>query len=152
MQAYIFRCNNKTKPEVFERMLFGEELGYLGLVQQIDPEQDLLFLYNTSTYEFSGPYKLTSKGGKDIEKGTWNGRFPVQIRFEEFSEATEILGVGTPPVTIKIPKTTTIPYTLIQHLIKKYRNGIFPYMELSEEQVKKILRILTNSSSKNSID
>ena len=119
MKAFIFRCNSKTKDEVFERMLFGEERDYLQLVKSITPE-DLLFLYNTSTYEFSGPYKPTSVGGEYLVKGAWQDKFPSQIKFE------------------LLPETKTIPFSKIEKIITRYKKGIFPYMELNEEQVEKI--------------
>lgn len=119
MKAFIFRCNSKTKDEVFERMLFGEERDYLQLVKSITPD-DLLFLYNTSTYEFSGPYKPASEGGEYLVKGAWQDKFPAQIKFE---------------IT---PETKTIPFSKIEKIITRYKKGIFPYMELDEEQVEKI--------------
>ncbi len=80
MKSYIFRCNKKTKDEVFQRMLFGEEEGVWGTMSQIKPD-DFLFLYNTSTFEISGPFKPTSQPAKTIEKGAWLGKFPVQFSF-----------------------------------------------------------------------
>ncbi|HRN86646.1 MAG TPA: hypothetical protein PKU78_04220 [Candidatus Dojkabacteria bacterium] len=119
MKAFIFRCNSKTKDEVFERMLFGEERDYLQLVKSITPA-DLLFLYNTSTYEFSGPYKPVSEGGEYLVKGAWQDKFPSQIKFE------------------LLPETKTIPFSRIEKIITRYKKGIFPYMELDEGQVEKI--------------
>jgi len=119
MKAFIFRCNSKTKDEVFERMLFGEERDYLQLVKSITSD-DLLFLYNTSTYEFSGPFKPASKGGEYLVKGAWQDKFPAQIKFE---------------IT---PETKTLPFSKIEKIITRYKKGIFPYMELDEEQVEKI--------------
>lgn len=123
MKAYIFRCNSKTKDELFERMLFGEERDYLQLVKSITPEV-LLFLYNTSTYEFSGPYKPASAGGEYLVKGAWGDRFPAQIKFE------------------LTPETKTIPFSKIEKIITRYKKGIFPYMELNEEQVNQIFKVL----------
>ena len=120
MKGYIFRCNSKTKDEVFERMLFGEERDYLQLVKSITPE-DYLFLYNTSTYEFSGPYKPASGGGEYLVKGAWGDRFPAQIRFEVTKE------------------TRTIPFSKLEKMITRYKKGIFPYMELNKSQILEIL-------------
>lgn len=120
MKAFIFRCNSKTKDEVFERMLFGEERDYLQLVKSITRD-DLLFLYNTSTYEFSGPYKPASEGGEYLVKGAWQDKFPAQIKYE---------------IT---PETKTIPFSKIEKIITRYKKGIFPYMELDEGQVRQIL-------------
>lgn len=119
MKAFIFRCNSKTKDEVFERMLFGEERDYLQLVKSITPD-DLLFLYNTSTYEFSGPYKPASEGSEYLVKGAWQDKFPAQIKFE------------------LLPETKTIPFSMIEKIITRYKKGLFPYMEVDEEQVEKI--------------
>lgn len=120
MKGYIFRCNDKTKDEVFSRQLFGEERDYLEIVKQIKKE-DLLFLYNTSTFEFTGPFKPASNGGKFIVLDAWQNKFPSQIKI------------------ITIEQTNTIPFTKIEGIIKKYKNGIYPAMELEQDQVTKIL-------------
>jgi len=120
VKGYIFRCNDKTKEEVLTRQLFGEERYYLEIVKQIKKE-DYLFLYNTSTYEFSGPFKPASEGGEFILLDAWNNKFPSQIK-----------------VNILEP-TITIPFSKIEKIIKKYRNGIYPAMELDQDQVTKIL-------------
>ena len=125
MKAFIFRCNSKTEDEGFERMLFGEERDYLQLVKSITPD-DLLFLYNTATYEFSGPYKPSSEGGEYLVKGAWQDKFPAQIKFNTN------------------PETTTIPFSKIEKIITRYKKGIFPYMELEEFQVERITRIIYN--------
>lgn len=126
MKGFIFRCNNKTKDEVFERMLFGEETVYLDLIRAIDASYSL-FLYNTQTFEFTGPYKPVSKGELEIEKGAWGGAFKAQIRFE-----------GT-------EGTKTVTFSKIEKVIKEYRRNIFPYPLLDKEQVKKILTIQNQS-------
>jgi len=120
MKGYIFRCNDKTKDEVFDLQLFGEERDYLVLIKQIE-STDLLFLYNTSTYEFSGPFKPASQGGEYLNKRAWQSKFPSQVKFEVTDQ------------------TKTIPFSKIEKIINRYRNGIYPFMELSEEQVNKIL-------------
>lgn len=126
MKGYIFRCNDKTKDEVFQRMLLGEEQAYLPLVNQIEID-DALFLYNTSTFEFSGIYNPSSEGREKIEADAWQGKFPSQIRFSE-NEATK-----------------TIPFNKIEKIITRYRHDIYPYMELLEEQVIKIMDVINIS-------
>ncbi|MBD3362695.1 hypothetical protein GF362_03180 [Candidatus Dojkabacteria bacterium] len=126
MKGYIFRCNDKTKDEVFERMLFGEEEAVKASMMKITLE-DYLFLYNTSTFEFSGPYKPTTAPNINIEGNAWQGRFPVQIRFETTDQ------------------TKTIPFNLIERIITAYRKGIYPHPELTKEQTTKILSIIAAS-------
>lgn len=123
MKGFIFRCNEKTKGEVFERKLFGEEMAYLDLVRAIDDDY-LLFLYNTKTFEFSGPYKPASKGALDLEKYAWIGAFRAQIRFEETDSVK------------------TIPFAKIEHVIKVYRRNIYPHPFLDEGQLNAIVRIM----------
>jgi len=125
MKGYIFRCNEKTRQEVFDRKLFGEEMMYLPLVKMIQTD-DLLFLYDLSTYEFSGPYKPVGAGAERIEPGAWKAGFPAQIRFEITGE------------------TKTIPFRLIEKVIKKYHKGMYPDMELDEVQTNKILKIFNS--------
>lgn len=127
MRGYIFRCNDKTKDEVFSRKLLGEELSYLPDVKEIR-EEDLLFLYNTSTFEFSGPFKPIGNGQEKIVPEAWGGKFPSQIRFEE------------------LDTTKTIPFNKIERIIKRFKNDIYPWMELNEEQTKQILNIILLSS------
>jgi len=127
MKGYIFRCNSKTFQEVFDRQLFGEEIMYLPAIKQISRE-DYLFLYNTSTFEFSGPYKPIGKGGERIIPEAWKGLFPPQIKFES------------------LPSTKTISFSKIEKIIKRFRKNIYPDMELSEEQVKLILSIIKSTN------
>ncbi|KXK27602.1 MAG: Development and cell death domain protein [candidate division WS6 bacterium OLB20] len=125
MTGYIFRCTAKTKPEVYERMLLGEEPGLWGHVSKIQSD-DILFLYNTSTFEITGPLKPDGEPGNPVEKGAWKGGFTSQIKFAETED------------------TKTIPFAKIQHIIKKYRHGLYPEMVLDARQVEAILEILSN--------
>ena len=88
MKSYIFRCNTKTKDEVFQRMLLGEEEGVWGTMSQIKPD-DFLFLYNPSSSEIQDTTCLRERYGRQA-----------------------------------------IPFTKIQHIIKKYRNDIYPYFAI----------------------
>lgn len=126
MKGFIFRCNEKTKDEVFKRTLFGEEKMYLPIVKSIQTD-DLLFLYDLTTYEFSGPYRPTSQGAEGIEASAWKAAFTAQIRFEITDE------------------TKTVPFRLIEKIIKKYHKGMYPDMELSEEQTLNIIEIIRNN-------
>ena len=123
MKGFIFRCNNKTKREVFERKLFGEEIAYLDMIRDIG-DNYVLFLYNTNTFEISGPFRPASKGDLDIDKYAWGGAFRAQIKFEEIED------------------TTTIPFAKIEKVIRQYRNNIYPYPLLDNEQVKMILKLI----------
>lgn len=125
MKGFIFRCNNKTVDEVLSRKLLGEERMYLPLVKSIT-ENDSLFLYNLSTFEISGPLKPVSIGSESIVPEAWKSAFPAQIRFDNLTD------------------TKTIPYKLIERFIKKYHKGIYPDMELDEQQVNNILNIIKN--------
>ena len=125
MKGFVFRCNNKTYDEVHSRKLLGEERMYLPLVKSIT-ENDLLFLYNLSTYEITGPLKPVSIGAENIVPEAWKSAFPAQIRFDILTN------------------TKTIPFRLIEKVIKKYHKGIYPDMELDEQQVNNILNIIKN--------
>lgn len=123
MRGYIFRCNDKTIDEVLLNNLLGEELAVWGSMEKITND-DIVFLYNTSTFQFVGPLYPDSECKKNINANAWKGKFPVQIKFKE-SENTK-----------------TISFTAIQNIIKKFRNTIYPWPELDEDQTKKILDIL----------
>lgn len=123
MNGYIFRCNDKTKDEVFSRSLFGDEAMYIPVVKGI-AEDDYLFLYDLSTYEFSGPYSPVGSGGAHLVPAAWKAKFPAQIKFNA------------------IPETKTIPFKLVEKVITVYHKGMFPDMKLDEKQLKKILEIL----------
>lgn len=117
----------RQKTRSFNRKLFGEEKMYLPIVRSIQPE-DLLFLYDLTTYEFSGPYKPTRHGAECIELSAWKSAFPAQIRFE-LTEGTK-----------------TVPFRLIETIIKKHHKGMYPDMELNEAQIVKIIKVLSNYS------
>ncbi len=125
MKGFIFRCNNKTYEEVLNRKLLGEERLYLPVVKTIH-EDDVLFLYNLTTFEITGPLKPASKGAENIVPEAWRSAFPAQIRFE------------------KSPETKTIPFKSIERLINKYHKGIYPEMELDNQQVEQIIKIINN--------
>ncbi len=129
MRGYIFRCNARTKIEVFNRSLFGDEAMYLPVVKKITQE-DKLFLYDLSTFEFSGPYAPVGNGGSHLIPAAWRSRFPAQIRFKI------------------IPETRTIPFKSIEKVIKVYHKGMFPDMLLDEEQVLAVLTTIKNASEK----
>lgn len=120
MKGFIFRCNEKTKDEVLRKKLMGEEKMYLSVVKSIQPE-DLLFLYDLTTYEITGPYKPTSPGAENIDASAWKAAFPAQIRFEVLTE------------------TKAISFRAIEKVITKYHKGMYPDMELTETQTNQIL-------------
>jgi hypothetical protein len=126
MRGFIFRCNDKTIAEVFERSLFGDEVTYAPIVKSIEPT-DKLFLYNLSTFEFSGPYEPVGSGSSHLVPAAWKSKFPAQIRFKTS------------------PENKTIPFNKIEKIIKVYHKGMFPDMLLFEDQVKEILEILAAS-------
>lgn len=125
MKGYIFRCNEKTKSEVTQKGLMGEERMYLPIVRGINSD-DLLFLYDLSTYEFSGPYIPICPGSENIDASAWKTLFPAQIRFKH------------------APETKSVPFRLIERVIRKYRKGVYPDMELSESQTAEILDMLNS--------
>lgn len=127
MKGFIFRCNEKTQAEVFDRNLFGDEAMYLPIVKKILPE-DCLFLYDLTTYQFSGPYAPVGSGGSHLVAAAWKSRYPAQIRFKI------------------VPETKTIPFKLIEKVIKTYHKGMYPDMELSEEQLEAVLKILKQAT------
>lgn len=93
----------------------------MDLIRDIDDDY-LLFLYNTNTYEISGPFKPASKGDLDIDKYAWGGAFRAQIKFEETSS------------------TKTIPFAKIEKVIRQYRNNIFPHPLFDEEQLSVVIK------------
>lgn len=123
MRGFIFRCTNKTKDEVFERKLLGEERMYVPLIKTITVS-DLLFLYNLSTYEFIGPYKPKGLGGENLIPNAWKSAFPAQIQFDF------------------LPETKTINFKEIEKIIKIYHKGVYPDMALTEKQLEAILNII----------
>lgn len=122
MKGYITRCNNKTEPEVLHKKIMGDLPEFMQLYQQIR-EEDYLFLYNFESFQFSGPYRPIGKGGT-IDGKAWKGKFPAQIRFEAIKD------------------TGKISLKEVADVIKRW-NGIYPHPELSEQQVEKILAIIS---------
>ena len=123
MKGYIFRCNDKTIKEVFERQLFGDEIIYVSTVKTIEPK-DRLFLYNLSTFEFSGPYAPNGEGGSRLVPAAWKAKFPAQIKFK------------------LLPETRTIPFNRIEKIIKIYHKCMFLDMLLDEIQTSEIMQLM----------
>lgn len=105
------------------RKLLGEERMYLPLVKLIATKY-LLFLYNLSTFEITGPLTPIGLGAENVVPEAWKSAFPAQIRFEF------------------LPHTKTIPFKLIEKVIRKYHKGIYPDMELDGHQVEHIIKII----------
>jgi hypothetical protein len=122
MKGLITRCNNETEPEVLSKNLMGDQAEYMSIFRTIT-EDDYLFLYNFESFQFFGPYKPVGLAG-NIDPKAWGGKFPSQIRFTE------------------LPESTVVPFNKVVSVIKRWHKDVYPWLELTEEQVKYILTIL----------
>lgn len=120
MHGFIFRCTSETEKECFDRKLFGEKREYLSLVKQLKVG-DTLFLYNCSNWKLMGVFEAVSDGDENIETNAWGGKFPAQIRFRVKKE--------TKPITLDD----------LRGIVNTH--GLYPYPELDDKKVDKIIKV-----------
>lgn len=86
LNAFVFHCNAQTRDECLERGLFGCPSGGQYGPHSKAKKGDLLFLADFSAWTVTGIFTAKSDAGLNLEKSAWGGRFPWQIRVNEFAE------------------------------------------------------------------
>jgi len=103
LNAFVFHCNANTREECLERGLFGCPSGGQYGPHSKAKKGDLLFLADFSAWTVSGIFIAKSDAGLNIEKSAWAGRFPWQIKVDEYTElrtvhidkVNEIIGLAS---------------------------------------------------------
>lgn len=82
----VFMCNRETLDECLRRSLFGTIASQqYKMTSRISPDATRVFLYNTSTKAFLGPFRAAGKPAMELEpeawsRGTARTPFPLQLR------------------------------------------------------------------------
>ena len=102
----IFFSNNMTAGECLQRALFGAPGGSKNqdLLKSIEPHATRLFLFNSTSKEFVGPFRAQERYGFNLEPTAWASAarvastvspFPLQIRvYPEERVGPKKLGEG----------------------------------------------------------
>jgi hypothetical protein len=80
----IFLCNAATIDECLGRELFGQPGG---APPRCEPHTSRLFLFQTQTKMFYGPFRCL-RTGYSLDAHAWGGGFPAQVRV--YTEGSEI--------------------------------------------------------------
>lgn len=138
MAAFIFLCDLTTEAECLDRSLFGTNAGeshreHYSRIQV----GDTLFLYNLDTGQLRGPFKALTTCQFNIEPKAWKRTrrsFPWQVRVD--ASAVFAKPLSADELARHVPLTPTAV-------------GVLPPSELTEDQVAKVLSILSHTNGEN---